>query len=112
MSNIDQFIREISLPFYYWMIFLLYLLYFVTVLGISYFSNMQKYIHYLSSFIQVFVAIVLIIRFNPFRHIKLADSDVPLIFASASFLLLNAGVTGWILSYAKNDILHTFHKTM
>lgn len=104
MSSIDKFIREMSLPIYYWMIFSLYFLYLVTILGISYFSNMTSYIHYLSSFIQVFVAIVLIIRFNPFRHIKLVDSDVPLIFASALFLLLNAGITGWILSYTINSI--------
>lgn len=111
MSSIDQLINKISLPFYYWMIFLLYFIYFATILGISYFSNVEKYVHYLNSFIQVFVAIVLIIRFNPFRHIKLVDSDVPLIFASASFLLLNAGVTGWFLSHAKNGILYTFNKT-
>jgi len=112
MYNIDQFIRKMSLSVYYWMIVLLYLLYFATILGISYFNNIQQYIHYLNSFIQIFVAVVLLIRFNPLRNIKLAESDVPLIIASASFLLLNAGVTGWILSYTKNNIEHTFAKIM
>lgn len=104
INKIDQLIDKISLPIYYWMVFFLYFLYIVAILGISYFNDMQKYTHYLNTFIQGFIAIILIIRFNPFRHTKLVESDIPIIFASALFLLLNAGITGWVFSFAKNDI--------
>lgn len=105
INRFDEIIRKISLPVYYWLIFILYFLYFVAIFGISYFSNMTKYIHYLTSFIQGFIAIVLMARFNPFRRVKMVDSDVTIIFASSFFLLLNAGITGWVLSYTKDNII-------
>jgi hypothetical protein len=54
--------------------------------------------------IQIFIAFILIIRFNPIRHHTFNKSDSDIIFASALFLLLNASLTKDMITYLKTWI--------
>lgn len=94
---IDNILDKIASPIYHWLIILLYIIYLAAFFGILYVNN--AYIHHLDVFIQTFIAVILIIRFNPFRKHVLKESDNTLIFASAFFLLMNVGLTTGVDSY-------------
>jgi hypothetical protein len=66
---------------------LIHLSYFLVYFGI--FAISREYINILNIFIQSFICLFLIIRFNPFRRHVLREFDDQLIFASAMFLLTN-----------------------
>jgi magnesium-transporting ATPase (P-type) len=69
-------------------ILILHVIYFAFFLGIRYID--EKYISFLSTFIQLGVCIFLIIRFFPLYKIrKLTKLDVSIIFYCATFLLMN-----------------------
>lgn len=94
---IDNILDKIASPIYHWLIILLYIIYLAAFFGLLYVNN--AYIHHLDVFIQTFIAVILIIRFNPFRKHVLKESDNTLIFASAFFLLMNVGLTTGVDSY-------------
>jgi hypothetical protein len=69
-------------------ILILHVIYFAFFLGIRYIN--EKYIRWLSTFIQLGVCIFLIIRFFPLYKIReLTNLDVSIIFYCATFLLMN-----------------------
>jgi hypothetical protein len=96
---IDRILDKIASPIYYWLIVLLYFLYLAVFFGLFYMN--AKYLNHLSIFIQIFIAVVLIIRFNPLRNHVVKSSDSTIIFASAFFLLMNVGLTETLGSYVK-----------
>jgi hypothetical protein len=49
------------------------------------------YVYYYNLFVQIFVCIFLVIRFNPLRQATLKAYDQRIIFSSAIFLLFNLG---------------------
>lgn len=81
---------------YTWWIVALYFCYGVTAFGLAYIN--PDAMHLLTTGLQVFLGVVLAVRFHPFQsgfgHVKSVDAD--LIFASAMLLLVNAGVTAWL----------------
>ena len=105
---VDNILDKVASPIYYWLIFLLYFIYIAVFFGIFYVN--KQYINHLSIFIQVFIAIILMVRFNPLRHHVVKPSDNTIIFASAFFLLVNVGLTETLGNYVKkvwsNDISH------
>lgn len=78
--------------FYFGLMFLYYasyLLLYFKFLGASYYV----YFIELNTFIQLFIAILLLIRYNPLQEkFKLSKSDSHLIFASACFIIINVGI--------------------
>lgn len=69
-------------------ILILHVIYFAFFLGIRYIN--EKYIRFLSTFIQFGVCIFLIIRFFPLYKIReITKLDVSIIFYCATFLLMN-----------------------
>jgi len=107
MKIINSIYDNLTVNFYYWMIAILYILYIGTFLGISFTEDLKKkYAHILSIFIQTFIAIILIAKFNPFFDHKPTSNDKIFIFASACFLLTNVGITEWILQSVDTDIFH------
>lgn len=104
---IDIWLNKISAPFYISMIVTLHILYFVTFIGIIRVNS--TYIHYLDVFIQLFICVFLMLRFNPFREHKLHKNDSIIIFGSAVFLLSNLGVTRWFYSYADHTVKNISH---
>ncbi len=111
---VDRILDKVASPIYYWLIFLLYFIYIAVFFGIFYVN--KNYIEHLSVFIQVFIAIILMIRFNPLRHHEVKSSDNTIIFASAFFLLVNVGLTQTLGSYVKkvwtNNISPSINKVL
>jgi hypothetical protein len=75
-----------------------YIIYVFIFLGISYVA--PQYIRFLSNFIHVLLAIILLIKFNPIRESPvITSSDGALIFGAAIFILINVGITEFAMSF-------------
>ena len=72
-------------------IFFIHVFYVFIFLG--FISVEMKYVNYLNIVVQVFICIILMMRFHPLRKHKLHKHDSQLIFGSAFFLLTNLGIT-------------------
>jgi hypothetical protein len=58
------------------------------------------YLRYFSSFIQFYIAVFLIVRFNPFKkNISLNEGDARVIYGSGIFLLINLGATEFVIQF-------------
>lgn len=97
LHTIDSAIEHISAPVYYWFAGILYIIYFLSMFGIAYIN--LDYTEYLNSVVQIFIAVVLIIRFNPLRKLTCTANDRVLIMSSAVFLLINDGVSSGLRMY-------------
>ena len=66
-----------------------YILYFVALFGIS--SYAPRYLEYFRSFLKYYVAIILIILYNPitYKQRQFSKFDRSLVFSSAVFLLFS-----------------------
>jgi len=89
--HFDHLFETLSRPVYYTLITLFYTIYFATLFGVAYVNT--KYLEIMNTGIHIFVGLMLIIRFNPFRNFKCNENDQLFIFASASLLLLSTGIT-------------------
>jgi hypothetical protein len=72
-------------------IFIIHLFYILIFLGLI--SVNMQYVNYLNIAVQLFICIILMLRFHPLRKHKLHKYDSQLIFGSAFFLLTNLGIT-------------------
>jgi hypothetical protein len=61
-----------------------YILYFLTIFGLS--RNAPEYLKYLQLFIQMYVCLFLIIRFNPFLKTKFTSLDKRVAFSAGLFI--------------------------
>lgn len=102
---IDDVLEKHKVSVYIWLFALPYALYFITLLGFLYIK--PAYIHTLGTIMQIYVAIFLIFRFNPFRKHEIRPNDDQIILGSAFLLLTNAGVTSYILSKVQGTIQGT-----
>jgi len=83
-------------PIYVWLLVLIYGSYISAALGLWYVN--PDWVHHLTVGMQIFVAVVLLFRFNPWAPLtKIHAVDAQLIVASAVMLLINAGVTSIFL---------------
>lgn len=72
-------------------IFIIHAFYILIFLGLI--SVNMQYVNYLNIVVQLFICIILMLRFHPLRKHKLHRYDSQLIFGSAFFLLTNLGIT-------------------
>jgi len=93
IQSIDSKLDGISVSVYYWLIGILYALYFGSIFGIARVD--PKYTDYINVGVRIFIAVILLIRFNPFRRLNCTSNDRVMIMASAVFLLINEGVSSW-----------------
>lgn len=100
IDKIDSFVDIIKKPIYLFLIILIHLLYIAAYFGILKYN--VKYIDYLNIGIQFLICIFLIIRFHPFRKHHLKEFDANIIFGSAVYLLINLGLTEYVLHYVNN----------
>ena len=100
IDKIDSFVDIIKKPIYLVMIILINILTIAAYFGILKYN--VKYIDYLNMGIQIFICIFLIIRFHPFRKHHLKEFDANIIFGSAVYLLINLGLTEFVLNYVNN----------
>ena len=101
-----SFIHHLTFWFYLSLITIYNLFYVVIFVG---FSNVQQIVSLakrLNAFIHCFIALFLIIRFNPFyeKNHVLNPNDTALIFSSGIFLLVNLGIFQLIEAYLHNRL--------
>jgi len=107
-EKVDELLNSVAKPFFFGTIFILYVVYIATFLGVFYVNKI--YIHYLDTFIQVLIALILIFRFNPLRkNLQLQKYDVNIIFSSAMFLLTNAGLSEFVYGNILHDLVQIEH---
>ena len=89
-----------------------YFLYILAIFGISNFA--PKYLEYLKSFLKYYIAIILIILFNPYKKIQLySNFDRKMAFSAGIFLLLSttliSGLQEYITNKSRMYILNNFY---
>jgi hypothetical protein len=102
-ETLDTWLEKIKKPLYLWVVFLPYIAYLIAVLGIFYIDS--SYIEWLKSIMQIAVALILLIRFNPLRtNHQLKEYDETIIFGSALILLTNATLTTSFVQYIQSKM--------
>lgn len=81
-------------------IFLSYCLYFIAILGIS--TQAPIYLTYLEIIVKVYVSLFLIIRFNPFSHMKFTHLDKRIAFSAGLFLFSTSIINQLLKKYFIN----------
>lgn len=105
LENFETIIEHVKRPIYITSAFMLQLIYVLIFFNIIDYTPTM--VHYLNEFIQVFVAVFLIIKFNPFKKHELKEFDSTIILGSAFMLLSNVGLTAFITKHfqpATNNI--------
>jgi hypothetical protein len=98
MKNADNAIEGAKMPLYMLSSGFIYIGYIAMFLGVTYVS--PKYIRTLSNITYIFIALLLLYKFNPFKEVSgITEYDSKLISLSASFILFNLGVTEYALSF-------------
>jgi hypothetical protein len=116
LSNISKYFTTIernyndNSEYYVYFIQLINIINIILILLITFgmvvdFDNLI--INKINSMIQMFICLVLVIKFHPFREHILHKNDASIIFGSALFLIVNLG----IMEYA-NNIYSNIEKTV
>ena len=85
MSKINQTLYTIQERGFAMFIYISYLLLFLTALGLSHYA--PQYLSAMDYYVKIYVCLFLIIRFNPFRHIKFTELDRKVAFSAGLFIL-------------------------
>ena len=103
LQSLNTFVEKISPKVYFILIGIWYIIYFVSIIGLAYID--PKYVKTLNSIIQTFIALVLVIRFNPIqKNLKCNRNDRIFILASCFFLLINDEFTNYVRTFFKDRI--------
>jgi hypothetical protein len=94
--------RKFSELVFLYLINISFVLYIIVLLGIGGFA--PKYFHYLKTFLQIYIGILLVIRYNPitYKGRDFGEFDRRLVFSSGIFLLLSTALIGSIQKYLQN----------
>jgi hypothetical protein len=88
--------NKIKKSLYYSATLLLYLSYLAIFFGI--YTINPEYLKTAIHILELFISLVLIVRFHPFQKSRLENYDQQLIFLSATILLTNLGFTNYLLT--------------
>jgi hypothetical protein len=81
-----------------------YILYFIVLFGITGYA--PEYLNYLRNFLKVYIAVLLIVLYNPYTFRKkseFGEFDRKLVFSSGIFLLLSTTLIGGIEEYFRQQ---------
>ena len=93
---------------YTYLIYISFVLYFIAITGIIIVN--PTYLTYIKTITNLYVSIILIIKFNPLRKIKkLTQFDKNLIFSSAMLILLSSSLGLAVENFLKKK-LHILKK--
>lgn len=94
--------RKFSELVFLYLINISFVLYIIVLLGVGGFA--PKYFHYLKTFLQIYIGILLVIRYNPitYKGRDFGEFDRQLVFSSGIFLLLSTALIGSIQNYLQN----------
>lgn len=105
----DGIIQHLTFLFYITLIVIYNLFYIVIFVGLTNKQQVVFYAKQLNYFIHCFIALFLILRFNPFglpkKHV-LSENDTTIIFSSGIFLLVNLGIFQLIELYLNQTVFH------
>lgn len=80
---------------------IIYSLYFVIALGLS--ATAPKYLSFLDYYVKIYVSLFLILRFNPFRHVKFTPLDKKIAFNAGLFVLFaTTSINQLLITYLTN----------
>jgi hypothetical protein len=80
---------------------IIYFLYFLIALGIS--ATAPKYLSFLDYYVKIYVSLFLILRFNPFRHVKFTNLDKKIAYNAGLFVLFSTtSINQILIGYIKN----------
>ena len=80
--------KDIAVSFYVFSLFIIHVVYVAVFLGV--FVTIPEYVRLLNIFVQVFLCLILMIRFHPFReNHTLQSGDSMFIFGAGVFLFTN-----------------------
>ena len=98
MSKIKKFSELLFL----YSINISFVLYIIVLLGIGGFA--PQYLHYLKTFLQLYIGCLLFINYNPFtyKEREFGEFDRRLVFSSGIFLLLSTTIIGSFEKYLQN----------
>lgn len=79
---------------------IIYLLYFSIALGLS--ATAPKYLSFLDYYVKIYVSLFLILRFNPFRHVKFTQLDKKIAYNAGLFVLFaTTSINQILINYLK-----------
>jgi hypothetical protein len=92
-------IKKFSELLFLYSINISFVLYIIVLLGIGGFA--PQYLHYLKTFLQIYIGILLVITYNPFtyKNYEFGEFDRHLVFSSGIFLLLSTTIIGSFEQY-------------
>ena len=84
-----------------------YFLYFLFVIGFA--NNAPEYLIPLNYYVQIYVSLFLIIRFNPFSKIKFTELDKKIAFTAGLFIVSTTILNKSMLDYVEEvkNLLHS-----
>jgi len=97
--------RKFSELVFLYLINISFVLYIIVLLGIGGFA--PTYLRYLRTFLQIYIGILLVLRYNPFTYKgkDFGEFDRQLVFSSGIFLLLSTALIGSIEKYLQNKTI-------
>ena len=97
--------RKFSELVFLYLINISFVLYIIVLLGIGGFA--PTYLRYLRTFLQIYIGILLVLRYNPFTYKgkDFGEFDRQLVFSSGIFLLLSTAIIGSIEKYLQNKTI-------
>lgn len=96
-----MFSQKIQMRAFIAITFITYILYIISLLGLSK-TNTAPYVTIIHSYIQIYVSLFLMYRFNPFRNKKeFTELDKKIAFTAGTFLLMS-GTLGVIIKQYLN----------
>ena len=84
-----------------------YFLYFLFVIGFA--NNAPEYLVPLNYYVQIYVSLFLIIRFNPFSNVKFTELDKKIVFTAGLFIVSTTILNKSMLDYVEEvrNLLHS-----
>jgi hypothetical protein len=80
-----------------WVFYFSYFLYFLFVIGFA--NNAPEYLIPLNYYVQIYVSLFLIIRFNPFSKVKFTELDKKIAFTGGLFIISTSILNKSVLDY-------------
>lgn len=83
---------------YFYLTSISIVLYIFVLLGVSQYA--PEYLIYITSIIKIYIAVMLIYRFNPFNNKTILSSDdKKMVFSSGIYLLLTTTIGDYLIEY-------------
>jgi hypothetical protein len=87
---------------YLWLALLIHVVYFAVLVGLV--ETAPEYIHTLESYVKVYVALFLVLRFNKYTGTStFTPLDRKVVF-SAGLVVLSTSALGWLVEYYKKEV--------